>query len=73
MDKMKTFQLSESGLGVKIFWTMTNRDMKKAIEQEADLQDFPLNEQAKDYLETLDNDDIFIVTDEEFTVYFNYL
>jgi len=69
---MKTFQLSESGLEVKIFWTMTNRDMKKAIEYESELQDFPLNESARDYLNGLDNDDIFVETDEEFTVYFNY-
>lgn len=70
---MKTFQLSESGLEVKIFWTMTNRDMKKAIENEAELQNFPLNESAREYLKGLDNDDIFVETDEEFTVYFNYL
>jgi hypothetical protein len=70
---MKTFQLSESGLEVKIFWTMTNRDMKKAIENEAELQKFPLNESAREYLKGLDNNDIFVETDEEFTVYFNYL
>ena len=69
---MKTFQLYESGLEVKIFWTMTNRDMKKAIENEAELQDFPLNESAREYLNGLDNNDIFVETDEEFTVYFNY-
>jgi hypothetical protein len=70
---MKTFQRSESGLEVKIFWTMTNRDMKKAIENEAELQKFPLNESAREYLNGLDNNDIFVETDEEFTVYFNYL
>lgn len=69
---MKTFQRSESGLEVKIFWTMTNRDMKKAIENEAELQKFPLNESAREYLNGLDNNDIFVETDEEFTVYFNY-
>ena len=71
---MKTFQFVEhGGLCVKIFHTMTNRDVLKAIRQEAMLTDFYLNKDAENYLKTLDNDDLFIDPCGEMDLYFDYV
>lgn len=71
---MKKFQIVESGgLCVPIFFRMSNKDVKKAIETEAYLQYFDLNKSAQDYLRTLDNDDLFVdPCDEKMNLYFNY-